>query len=1120
VNTFCRVPRCPRIVLLMLAFALLPMLAWARIPVLDLAHTEVVSARVVRHAGARGQMVTSPDLAVSGQILLELWPAATAEEFTAALQAIGGSVLHVFRSPGLLLVKLPAGMAVSDGVQRWRMEPAVKYADPDRLAYATRVPNDTLYATQYHLPLINCPAAWDVQTGSAGVVLAINDSGVWLTHEDLQSRIWTNPGEVPGNGKDDDGNGYIDDVNGWDFIDNDNDPNPDPTGSFGTTHGTHVAGIAAAASDNSLGVAGVDWRARIMAVRVLGKDGSGAWSGLIAGIDYASTTGASVINMSIGGGYQDTVTAPITTAWSRGVSVVVAAGNSAWTFTDDPSSWDSPVCNDGPSATDNHVIGVAATDVNDVLADFTNLDGSSRHFVDVAAPGVDILSCYIYDPTNGWNEKYGLMSGTSMACPVVAGIVAVARAQFPAMVPDAILAQITKGCDNIDAKNPTKVGTFGAGRVNLANALGDMPPATPKSFMAFDTPGDEGGSITLTWKPSTDDGKGANDVVGYDVWRGTEAGGSFDKLASLPKGTKTYVDTPVPDYTDFFYKLSVRDAVNTVYTSVVGPVQVKDDLAPPAITVKAVDTPADSGGSISLTWTTYTPPDDFTAYRVYRGTASFTQVTDPVVTKLTTIVSRSTKSFLDHTVVNNTDYWYAVTAVDDATPPNEVTTVTAVGPVRANPNIAFISPPGVSLLALGLQPQVTDLGVLFGRKDATMDFLRWDPTLAPGGGYHRYSDTPTDAFLAQALGRGFWLQTTTALVVDVSGAPATTDQQLGFAIGWNQLGNPFTQAVPISALKVRVGGTTYDLPTSNQYGYTADYLWAYDALTSSYALVSQSLPFARTEVRPGDGFFFFGAKTGQLLVPLPVSPAGEQKPAQVAAKSSSSDWSLRLVAAVDGAADTDNFLGVSPQAAQRNGVCSPPLASGGVDLFFPEQTARCATSFRTDLGSGQTWELGVVARPGSRIRLSWPDLSQLPRDCRPVLKDLVTGQSTYLRTSTGHAFSLGATEPERKFTLEISTKAGDLLAIRSLEARPAARAVQISYTLSSPATVSVDVLNLAGRIVRSLPAIARDGGVATTLWDGNSTRGSRAPAGTYLVRVTACAADGQAVTALRPVHVP
>jgi len=191
-----------------------------------------------------------------------------------------------------------------------------------------------------------------------------------------------------------------------------------------------------------------------------------------------------------------------------------------------------------------------------------------------------------------------------------------------------------------------------------------------------------------------------------------------------------------------------------------------------------------------------------------------------------------------------------------------------------------------------------------------------------------------------------------------------------------------------------------------------------------------------------------------------------------------------------------------------------------VDLFFPEQAARSATSFRTDLGSGQTWELGVAARPGARVRLSWPDLSQLPRDCRPVLKDLVTGQRVHLRTSTGYTLTLGTGEPERKLTLEISTKAGDLLAIRSLEARPAAKAVQISYTLSSPATVTVEVLNLAGRVVRSLPAIAQDGGVGTTLWDGNSARGSRTPAGTYLVRVTARAADGQAVTALRPVHVP
>jgi subtilisin family serine protease len=1099
--------------------ALLPVVAQARLPVVDTSKAETVSARMYPHADRNGRTVMGPDLAISGQLLVQFTPSARPADLGSALRNTGCRLLHIYDSPGLVLVALPEGMAVREGAALWAGQMGVTLAAPDKLAYRTLAPNDPLYSQQYHHPLMDSELAWGEQTGSASVVTAIIDDGVDLTHEDLASRIWVNADDTPGNGVDDDGNGYVDDVNGWDFANSNNDPNPESS-QPGNDHGTHVAGCAAATGNNGVGVAGVDWGCRIMALQVFDAAGGSSASAIIGAIDYARANGAKVINMSLTGGYTDIYTSPVSAAWAAGVSVVVAAGNYSVTFTDDPLTWFSPVCNDGPSATDNHVIGVGATDAADMVASFSHLDGSSHKFVDVMAPGVDVLSTLLYRPADGYTEAYGKMSGTSMACPVTAGVVALMRAQYPGYSPDAITAQLRSGCENIDGLNPASVGKMGAGRVNVANSLGDMPPGPPRSVQAFDTPGDEGGSITVTWSLSADDGKGASDVVTYEVRRADAAGGPFAKIGDVPNGSKTYLDTDVVDYTDYYYQVAARDAVNVTAATPVGPAQAKDDLAPPAVTLIASDTPADDGGSITLSWVSYAAPDDFLQYRVYRSEAEFDSINDDGVTQLTTISSRSTRTYLDHSVVNNEDYWYAVTAVDDAPEPNELTAVTAAGPVRANPNFTMVYPAGLSMCALGLDTTETDLGVLFGRTPPGADFARWDPSQGETGAYHLYSADPTDSFLAQALGRGFWMKTSQAVLVSVSGAPSAGDMQISFVAGWNQLGNPFDEPVAIADMRVKVSGVTYDLPTAEAKGHGAGYFWTYDNASGGYRLVSQSHSFARPDVLKGEGFFFFANRAGQLLVPKPVTAAGAKAPSRVAAAPSDANWNLQLVAAVQGAADTDNFLGVSPQAARLNGVASPPLVPDGVDLYFPAEGGHHATSYRGELGQGQSWSVRVAAAAGSAVHLSWPDLSQLPGDCYATLEDLAAGKRVYLRTSNGYDFALGTGETERQFTLKISAKAGDLLAIRSLSAQPAAKAVHISYTLSAPAAVSVDILNLAGRLVRSLPETQQDGGVVTALWDGNGGSGTKAPAGTYLVRLTARGADGQAVSAVRTVRLP
>ena len=196
------------------------------------------------------------------------------------------------------------------------------------------------------------------------MVVAVVDTGVDLDHPDLSFNIWTNYDEIPANGIDDDGNGFVDDYHGASFA-----GGPSPQDDHG--HGTHCAGIAAAVTNNRVGVAGVAGGAKIMPVKSLNRLGRGYWDGIAAGIIYAADNGAEVINLSLGGSYaSQVVEAACDYARDRGATVIAAAGNSATSATPYPAGF-------------NSVVAVSATDHNDWLAEFSNF-GS---WIDVSAPG-------------------------------------------------------------------------------------------------------------------------------------------------------------------------------------------------------------------------------------------------------------------------------------------------------------------------------------------------------------------------------------------------------------------------------------------------------------------------------------------------------------------------------------------------------------------------------------------------------------------------------------------------------------------------------------------------------------------------------------------------------------
>ena len=247
--------------------------------------------------------------------------------------------------------------------------------------------------------MVNAPEAWARGYTGQGIVAAVVDTGVDYNHRDLRDNIWVNTREIPGNGIDDDRNGFIDDVRGWDFIGRDNNPMDEDS------HGTHVAGTIAA-GNNGFGMTGVAYNARIMPVRVLGPNG-GANSTVANGIRYAVDNGANVINLSLGGDFPSAeIESALRYATQQGVFVVMAAGNDGDARPDFPARY----------ATQNG-LSIGAVNSSRQIAGFSNRAGSDSTMQHVVAPGVDI-----YSTTPG--NTYRRLSGTSMATPHVAGVVA------------------------------------------------------------------------------------------------------------------------------------------------------------------------------------------------------------------------------------------------------------------------------------------------------------------------------------------------------------------------------------------------------------------------------------------------------------------------------------------------------------------------------------------------------------------------------------------------------------------------------------------------------------------------------------------------------------------------
>lgn len=354
-----------------------------------------------------------------------------------------------------------------------------EYVEPDYIGHGSgkkgknsiqTIPNETLFSRQwghlndgsFSLSLsttdadVDLDLAWDITTGNSNITLAVLDSGIRMSHPEFSGRLWVNSSETS-NGTDSDSNGYADDINGWDFVNNDNDPTDDHG------HGTNVAGISVATGNNSIGYAGVDWKCKLMPIKILDSNNSGFYSDWIGGINYAVNNGAKVINMSVGGsGFSQGMKDAVDNAHANGVVITVSMMN----FNNNTSYY--------PAAYQN-TIAVGSTDPDDSRTNpffWSSTSGSNYgSHIDVVAPGN-----YIYGLSSTSNTNYNsYWGGTSQAAPLVAGICSLILDKSPNLTVEQIRTVLrTTAEDQVgDAAEDTSGWDqyYGAGRVNAFNAL-------------------------------------------------------------------------------------------------------------------------------------------------------------------------------------------------------------------------------------------------------------------------------------------------------------------------------------------------------------------------------------------------------------------------------------------------------------------------------------------------------------------------------------------------------------------------------------------------------------------------------------------------------------------------
>ncbi len=414
---------------------------------------------------------------VPGEIIVRYRDRVTPTAVVSSLSAKGAKRKGGSSRRNTHFVKLPDGVSVEEALEQYRRDPDVLFAEPNYKVHALLSPNDTDFAEQWGLENtgqnvgpsnrngtldadIFATGAWDIEIGSVTTVIAVLDTGLDFDHEDLDTQFWENTAEVNGvPGVDDDGNGFVDDTSGWDFVNDDNNPDDDSVrvGTVLNNHGTHIAGIIGADTNNSLGVAGVNWNVQLMILKVLNENGDGTIMDITDAIDYVVDKGVNIINASWGlSSFSQELYDAIEDAQNSGTLVVASAGNTA--AVEYPARYNL-----------DNIISVTATGIDDELTDFGSgtLAAVDVEDVDLGAPGDEIYSTFIEGNSPDLTNYYW-KSGTSQSAAFVSGVAGLLLSDDSNLTPDEIKARIL---NSVDLVTDLETVTVSGGRLNADSAL-------------------------------------------------------------------------------------------------------------------------------------------------------------------------------------------------------------------------------------------------------------------------------------------------------------------------------------------------------------------------------------------------------------------------------------------------------------------------------------------------------------------------------------------------------------------------------------------------------------------------------------------------------------------------
>lgn len=535
---------------------------------------------------------------VPGELLIQFKDGMTLSERESLLSEFEATYDHTLMTDTIQVWLVPAGEELTLS-QTLSDLPEIEFAEPNYYYYVLNnpIPNDPGYGQQWAHNIMDSPQAWDIATGSATITTAILDTGVDLGHPDLAGHI----------------------VAGYDFIQNDNDPGD----KFG--HGTHVAGIAAAIGNNGVGIAGVDWNARIMPVRVLDAEGRGTNADIINGINWAANNGADIINMSLGGtSYSSGMQTAVNNAHNGGTLVIAAMGNcrtggGGCTATN-PTIY--------PAAY-NNVLAVSATNTSDNYSYYSQYGGHN----DVSAPGGEMtffgdqggiystMPTYgVYLTSIGYDNNYDYLQGTSMAAPQVAGLAGLIWSLNSNLTPDQVQDII-----EVSAEDLGPAGwdiDYGHGRINVYQALLNVTPSTP--ILETIDNADGNNSYPISWNT-------ISSATSYTLQEDDNA--SFSSPSTLYTGSSTTYNVSGQDLGEYYYRVRANNGGGSSAWSNVEMATV----LPSAPNLFAIDN-TDGDGDYQVDWSSVIGTSSYTlqqadnasfsgATTLYTGSSTFYDVT-------------------------------------------------------------------------------------------------------------------------------------------------------------------------------------------------------------------------------------------------------------------------------------------------------------------------------------------------------------------------------------------------------------------------------------------------------------------------------------------------------------